>query len=131
LERKRIALVIDDDRVAQRTIAAMFWRLGWADPKLVKRGREALELLQAQSTSFDIIILDQGLPVMKGLEVLEALNSLKLNIPPVIMVTGAHYDPTVEPRAIQLGAAKFLMKNELSEDKLKEILEQILGAPSQ
>jgi CheY-like chemotaxis protein len=103
----------------------MFWRLGWAEPTMVKLGQEALTILKTQCPIFDVIILDQGLPIMKGLDFLAAAKKLKYHLPPVIMITG-DYDSTVEPRAKELGVASFFMKNKLSESKLKEVLAEVL-----
>ncbi len=125
MTRKRIALVIDDDRKAQSTIGSTFWRLGWIKPVLVKRGAEALRLLQDLSQSFDVIVLDQNLPKMTGLELLATLKTIDRYVPPVIMLTG-NPDPAVERQARELGA-EFLTKNDLSEENLGKLLDQLLG----
>ena len=117
--------MIDDDRRAQSTIGSTFWRIGWAKPVLVKRGAEALRLLQDPSQSFDVIVLDQNLPLMTGLEVLATLKTIGRHVPPVIMLTG-NPDPAVERRARELGA-EFLTKNDLSEENLRKLLDQLLG----
>jgi CheY-like chemotaxis protein len=121
---KRTALVIDDEVIAQSTMTSMFWRLGWAPPTLIDNGEDALALLRKKQLRFDVIILDQKLPVMKGLEVLAKARALRIKLPPVIMITG-EYDDTVEPRARELGAA-FLMRHDLSEKKLKKMLSELL-----
>ena len=121
----RTALIIDDDKKAQSTIRSMFRRLGWEKPTLVRMGQEALAILKQNPGAFDVIILDQNLPVMKGIEFLIAAKALNCELPPVIMITG-DYNSKVEPQAKQLGVASFFMKNKLSDNKLKEVLAEVL-----
>lgn len=121
MDRQKKALVIDDDIKAQRTIRSLLWMAGWAAPTLVEEGKEALKLLKEQPDAFDLIILDQNLPVMKGLEVLAEAKRITNKLPPVIMLTG-DYDSSVEPRAKELGVVAFVMKHELSVSRVKKLL---------
>ena len=121
---KKTALVVEDDAKVQSTMTSIFWRLGWARPTLVDSGEDALAILRKNNDKFDLIILDQKLPVMKGLQVLAKAKKLAVKLPPVIMITG-EYDDKVEPRARELGAI-FLMKHELSEKKLRKLLSELL-----
>src|SRR5262249_81607 len=124
MAKKRAALVVEDDLTFQSTMTSMFWRLGWARPTLVDNGKDALAILRKNHNQFDIIILDQSLPLLKGLEGLAKAKKLRPKLPPVIMITG-EYDDTVKSRARELGAT-FLMKHELNEKKFRKLLSELL-----
>lgn len=123
MSKNRIALIVDDDRNAQSTISSIFWKLGWARPKLVTSAKDGLAILADDSTCFDVIVLDQNLPVMTGLDFLAEAKKINRELPPVIMLTG-NSESAVESRAKELGVAAFLMKDQLS--KLKEVLDELI-----
>lgn len=68
---------------------------------------EALELLR--SNAFDVMLLDQEMPKLSGLEMLKQVQQWD-NIPPIIMVTGAGNE-IVAVEAIRLGASDYIVKD--------------------
>jgi CheY-like chemotaxis protein len=125
MKREKKALVVDDDGKAQSTISGVLWRSGWAAPTLVAEGEEALKLLKEQPDAFDLIILDQTLSDMKGLEVLARAKRATHKLPPVVMLTGDN-DSTLETKAKELGVMAFIMKHEF--DRLEELLVKLAKA---
>jgi|GEM_PF-5454111 len=124
--RERI-LVVDDDR----TIAAMIGRLLTGQGYQVTTGNggpEALQLLRAEPEHFDLIITDQTMPGMTGLELAEELLNIRPDLP-VILCTG--YSSKISPETIsRTGIKKVLMKPVAREELarlVREVLDQSPG----
>jgi two-component system response regulator FlrC len=109
-------LVADDDPQMQLAIKASLMKAGH-DATIVANGKAALEILEEKE--FDLLITDQRMPEMTGLELLEALKE-KEQTPPSIMIT-AHGTITQAVDAMQRGAADFITKPFASEDLLRVI----------
>ncbi|MGL4554649.1 MAG: PAS domain S-box protein, partial [Gemmataceae bacterium] len=75
-------------------------------------------LIVLGQTSFDLVLLDQVLPDMKGVELLERLAGEGIFVP-VLMVT-AHGDEHVATRVLQAGALDYVVK-----DARREFLQEL------
>src|SRR5438876_1852195 len=100
----RILVVEDEVRLA-RQIASALTEAGH-DPAVVNDGESALD--QAVQSSFDLIILDVGLPRMDGFEVLRRLRSQHV-VSRVLMLT-ARGELKDRLAGLQLGADDYLPK---------------------
>lgn len=88
---------------------------------IITTGEEALKIVRQQS--FDLILLDIGLPGMSGLEVCPELKADKaMRAIPVIFVTGQTSSP-YKQEAKQLGAVDFIEKP----FELLDFLSRIMG----
>lgn len=98
-------LVIDDDPAGCRLVAAIF---GTENIRVTAAhsGRSGIE--KALSASFDMVLLDLGLPDMSGLEVLEELTGKAPHVP-IAMLT-ADREVRTAVRATRLGAYDYLTK---------------------
>lgn len=83
--------------------------------------RTAREMLT--QARFDIILMDHGLPDANALSLLEDIRSRHPQLP-VIVLTG-HDDQAVAISAIKLGAASYILKDEISEHLLPAIREVV------
>lgn len=99
---KRVLLVEDEERIA-RFIEKGLLKYGYA-PTVVTDGRQALE--QVERESYDIILLDLGLPIINGWAVLQTLRGQGLTLP--IIVITALVDQG--DRALGAGANDFISK---------------------
>jgi CheY-like chemotaxis protein len=77
-------LAVDDDRLVLFNTTAMLEELGHSVTE-ANSGAEALELLRRQS--FDLVISDQAMPKMTGLQLMDAIREHWPNLP-VILATG-------------------------------------------
>ncbi|MDM8158943.1 sigma-54 dependent transcriptional regulator [Labilibaculum sp. K2S] len=98
-------LIIDDEKSIRNTLKEI---LSYEDYEisLAENGLEGIEL--AKSDEFDVVLCDIKMPQMDGIEVLEKIQELGLDIP-VIMISGhGNIDTAVE--SIKKGAFDFLEK---------------------
>src|SRR6266446_9203597 len=98
-------LVVEDDVPLTRQIAAALIQAGH-DPVVIHDGEAALHA--AAETSFDLIVLDVGLPSMDGFELLRRLRSLHIKRR-VLMLT-VRGEVTDRLTGLELGADDYLAK---------------------
>jgi two-component system chemotaxis response regulator CheY len=119
-------LIVDDMPQMCKILFSILSDLGWKDVSVAKSGKQALALIQ--DNNYTIMLLDNNMPEMEGLEVLSILKSLQLeHSPKVIMVTADNKRSTVET-AINAGAADFIVKPfqpQLLDDKINRILKTL------
>lgn len=100
-------LIIDDDEMSRRLLRLV---LEYDGCRCVEAENGAIGLSLIESQPFDIIILDNAMPVMTGMEFLNRLQ-LRPQSPyvPVIMVTGL-LNAEIREKAIRLGVYAILGK---------------------
>jgi adenylate cyclase len=104
-----VALVVDDATVNRKILAR---HLASLDIEAVEaaNGREALELLGADGSGFDIVLLDIEMPELDGYETLAAIKGDEgLRHIPVIMISAVDELDSVV-RCIEMGATDYLPK---------------------
>ena len=101
-------LIVEDDQMQRHMLATLLKRKLSFNAYEAQHGRKALEILeQDKEQTIKLIILDLNMPVMGGIETLEALQQKHPNIP-VIMLTGSkNIEDAVE--AMKLGAVDFII----------------------
>lgn len=118
-------LVVDDDTQMQLALKTSLSRSGH-EVLVAADGKPALELLANQS--FDLIISDQRMPEMGGLELLKILQDQGSRTPFIIITAHGTIDQAVQ--AMQLGAADFITKP-FSLDELEQIVDRVLSPENQ
>jgi DNA-binding response OmpR family regulator len=98
-------LVVDDDVRLTRKITSALTEAGH-DPVVIHDGETALH--EAAERSFDLIVLDIGLPRMDGFEVLRRLRSR--HVPSRVLVLTARGEVRDRVAGLQLGADDYLPK---------------------
>jgi DNA-binding response OmpR family regulator len=98
-------LVVDDDVRLARQISSAVTEAGH-DPVVIHNGEEALEA--AGENSFDLIVLDIGLPRMDGFEVLRRLRAQR--VASRVLVLTARGEVKDRVTGLQLGADDYLPK---------------------
>jgi CheY-like chemotaxis protein len=82
---KLIVLAVDDDALVLMGTAAMLEDLGH-EVREATSGEQALRLLQ-KGERIDLVVTDQAMPRMTGLELAQAIKALRPNLP-IILATG-------------------------------------------
>ncbi len=117
-------LIIEDESALAAALARVCQRLGWR-AELRASGNAGLRALA--SGSFDLAILDIGLPDLSGLEVLEKARSRSPELPVVIITAHGRLENAVAAR--KLGASAYLVKP-LDLREVERTLSQLLDAAS-
>lgn len=99
-------LYIEDDVGAARLFQKRMTRAGYS-VDLARDGGEGL--VMAESQSYDVVTVDQRMPIYDGLEVIRRL-AARGTLRPTIMVT-ANGDEKVAVEAMKLGASDYLVKD--------------------
>jgi two-component system, chemotaxis family, chemotaxis protein CheY len=102
-------IIADDSRVMRNIIENAVKPLG-ATTIHASNGQEVLDILEKQLEEVKLILLDWNMPVMNGLEVLEAikLNKSYMQIPVIIVSTESEDDKM--SRAFAAGAKGYISK---------------------
>lgn len=103
---ERVLFIEDEEALAQMS-GEMLTRLGYA-VTCKTRGREALALVRRIPHHFDLVITDQTMPGMTGLELAKELHLIRPELP-IILCTGFSNQIDAE-LAHQAGVSAFVMK---------------------
>ncbi len=125
-ERAPVRILCMEDDVGQaRLLQRRLERLGYR-VTIAANGEEGLALYDP--ASFDLITVDQNMPICDGLEVLRRLQA-RGPLPPIIMVTGTGSE-TIAVEAMKIGARDYIVKDveggylELLPAVIEQVLEQ-------
>jgi len=114
-------LVVDDEQPIRELCARVLARAGY-QVTVAPGGVEALQLIK--DGTFDLIVCDLRMPVVSGLEVLEAAKALRPNIA-VVLITGFGTSE-MTARALQSGADRIVTKP-FSPKELLDAVHKSLG----
>lgn len=119
--RERI-LFVDDEETLAEMAGEMLRKLGY-DVKIMTSGIEALQLLTSSQGCYDLIITDQTMPGISGLDLARSIVTLHSGVP-IILYSG--YSTAISAdEARDIGIRKVLMKP-LSMTLLSQTVRQIL-----
>ncbi len=116
-------LIIDDKSSFRRTLRNMLRSLGFRKIRDAGNGKEALDRLRVER--FDFIICDWKMPIMNGLEFLQAIREDEAyQAIPFLMITAEVEESTVA-QALEAGVDGYILKPFLL-DTLKENISEIM-----
>ena len=116
-------LVVDDSRAMRRIISRIIKEAGFTGHQIVEaeNGQEALEVVKTENP--DIVLSDWYMPVMSGIEFLEAMNDEGLEIP-LGFITSEGTREMID-RATR-GGAIFLLVKPFSADDMAHVLGELV-----
>jgi PAS domain S-box-containing protein len=126
LPGKEHLLFVDDEKFLIDVGKQMLEHLGYRVTSRLS-GVEALELFRAQPDRFDLVITDQTMPQITGLELARELLAIRPNIP-IVLCTGFSEGLTAE-RAKSVGIRDFIMKPLVIRD-LSQTIRKVLDGDS-
>ena len=109
-------LVVDDHRSQADEFGALLRNAGCA-VTLAGNGREAMDLLRCDLP--DIVLTDLDMPVMDGLELVQAIRREYPALPVILMTAMGSED--VAARALHLGAASYVRKRSLAREVVRTV----------
>lgn len=123
---RRHILIVEDDQFLRKACHDALTRDGF-EVVSVRDGEEALRKVAADPP--DVMVLDWVLPTLPGLEVLRAVKAdARSHGMPVLVLTNSSRDEDRE-RALEAGAAGFLIKADLSLHDLRLHIKHLLSPP--
>ncbi len=101
-------LVVDDDpNVAEVIKDALGRHLGY-NVTICNDSTEALELVRSQPLRFDLLLTDQKMPALTGIQLVQEVLNIRKNMP-IVLMTG--YSENIdEAKCKELGISGFLLK---------------------
>ncbi len=121
---KKKVLFVDDSQIARELYKVLLVNRGF-DVETAGDGNEALEHLRRMK--FDIVITDDQMPEMDGTELLRLSRSdAALQSIPFIVISGKANDEA-RTKALEGGAAAYLIKGDFEKEHLLEVLVQVLN----
>jgi CheY-like chemotaxis protein len=115
----RIA-VVDDDPDIRKTFSMVISHLGYA-PFVFESGTSFVRALAKDKLSFDLVLMDYGMPEMNGIEASRIILRYRTNMK-IVLITAHDF---VEKEALANGL--LYVRKPLSLEALSKILEQTLG----
>ena len=96
----RRVLIVDDNEDIRNVLSdsLTLWGYHWV---ATDHGESALRCLDTEW--FDLVISDSQMPIMDGIQLLEAMKKRRTPPPPVILLTGSKSEE-IQRRAFELGA---------------------------
>ena len=117
-------LIVDDEPLVLLTIKSL---CSWEDFGIriigeAANGRAALEFVRANPDT-DIVVVDVDMPVMNGIEFADSLQKEKIN--PALIFLSSYSNFEYVRSAFKSGACEYLLKSELDESSLLEIIKRL------
>ena len=121
--RRGRILFVDDEEIICETYSDMLLQLGH-EVSTRKNSVDALDVFKASPDKFDLVITDQTMPNLSGLDLADHLRKIRPNIS-IILCTG--YSELITPQtACDFGIDKVLIKP-VGIWQMREVVERALG----
>jgi len=121
----RIAIA-DDHRIIREGLDLLL--AGTDSVEIVAHASDGPELIELLETiDIDVVLLDVRMPTMTGLNVLESIKELGLEV--AVVMLSMYGDPVYVSRAIELGASGYLLKS-VGYDELVTAIEMVADGKS-
>lgn len=118
------ALVADDDDQNARLLVRILESGGYGHVECTTSSAEVMDLCREHDP--DLLLLDISMPPPTGFDILQELVAYE-GTPPVTVVLTGHEHPSIERRALDLGAAAVLGKS-TSRHELLDRLDAVLSS---
>lgn len=102
-------LVIDDSRAMRQIVGKIMRSLGFEVTE-AGDGQEGLAKLEEASHPFELVLVDWNMPVMDGLQFVEAVRASSQHADQKIVMVTTETEPTRMVKALMAGVDEFVMK---------------------
>lgn len=116
------ALIVEDEMLVRIGIIHMIdWAAyGYEIAGVADNGEKAMDFMREHQP--DIVLLDLNMPVLDGIGVLKQMQQEQISTIPIILT--CHDDFSITREAFRLGAAEYLLKDELNASALIKVLQK-------
>ena len=102
-------LIVEDNFIDQRVLKSILNKAG-VQISIANNGKEALEILDEESNSIDLILMDISMPIMDGYETIDAIRKdTNYDTIPVVALTSLALDSDID-KMFYIGANAYLGK---------------------
>jgi CheY-like chemotaxis protein len=119
-------LLVDDDPALLETGAHILARLGYT-VTCEEKGAKALELVEKDPELFDLVITDQTMPGMTGMELAKKVLAINPDIP-IILCTG--FSLTVDAESAKNAGIRGFMMKPLTKTEIARAVRDVLEPAS-
>ncbi len=113
----RVAIA-DDHRIIREGLSLILEETEQIE--IVAHASDGAELIDVlHSTEIDVVLLDVRMPRMSGLDVLEQIGGMGMEV--AVVMLSMYGDPVYVSRSIELGASGYLLKNVGQEELVRAI----------
>ena len=119
------ALIADDDDQNARLLVRILKQGGYGAVYCTTESSKVVPMCDEHEP--DLLLLDVSMPPPNGFDILEELGQKEGSTPVVVILTG-HDHPSIEGRALDLGAVAVVGKTVLMDDLLNRLDEVLEGA---
>lgn len=117
-------ILLVDDSITTRTLEKNILTKAGYTVEAVQNPIEAFEIMK--STRFDLIITDIEMPEMNGFEFLEKLKTDEMYSDIPVIVVSSLLTEENKKRSAELGAEKYIVKNDFNQDEFQDTISKIL-----
>lgn len=103
-------LIVDDDEFCIDIIREVLGETDGFRMNVARNGQQALEMLEADPASFDVVLLDQSMPGLSGMEVLEKLKKHPVLCHCPVVFQSANASNSDIAKGLKAGAHYYLTK---------------------
>jgi len=119
------AIVADDSRLIRGIIEKTAASIGF-EVVQAGNGEEAMNMLEADGSEINLVLLDWNMPVLNGIDVIKKMRGDdRFKMIPVLMISTESEDDRIK-EAINAGAQGYLTKP-FTTDKLLDAIRHVLG----
>lgn len=116
-------MLVDDEPMLLQVVERLINRLGH-DVRVFNKGEDALAVFEADPTQFDLLIMDQTMPGMSGLELAQRVRAVSSGVP-IIIATGLSHEVFDAEVADHLVTA--VLEKPVTLNDLHEVIDRVLG----
>lgn len=103
------AMVIDDSKAIRMILSRNLMNLGY-EVCSAANGREALDMLEAESPELALLLVDWNMPELNGLEFVKAVRQIPRYASAPLMMVTTETEVEQMVKALEAGANEYVMK---------------------